>query len=732
MLQPGSTLGKYRIINKLGAGGMADVFLAEDTTLGRQVALKVLPPELARDPERIARFEKEVRASAALHHPNIVTLFEVGHEGGSPFYTMALLPGGDLKARILAGLTPEESLEIVKSLADALGYAHQQGFVHRDIKPENILFDGQGRPVLTDLGIARALGSGTRMTKVGMSIGTPHYMSPEQARGKEVDGRADLYSLGVVMYEMLTGRVPFDAEDTYAVGLMHISEPAPALPANLAALQPLLDRLLAKDPDGRFADAGELMTAIGQLQAGQPLERTVQKTQVMQQPVDKQGQVLTQVSQSSSTSPGSTSGLKWALGGGLLAVLVFGGLWLAQQNPKPAFLDSSSVAASTVGTVTHGAENGAVTNPEKEESLEPVELYEEGSVQQQIERLLAEAKRDMQSQRLTSPAGNNALERYRKILVLAPSNSQARDGLATIVSHYLSLCDEAIGEAKFAKAKDYLNKVAAIVPDAPGLAEARQRLLVAERERQRQAPAELETRKGPVRGRLWTDSTTGMEFVWVPGGCYQMGCGPWQIACDKNEKPAHEVCVEGFWIGRTEVTQGQWEKIMGSNPSYFKKGGNYPVEQVSWDNAKDFIRKLRNQSGKGYRLPSEVEWEYAARSGGKEEKYAGGSNLDAVAWYDGNSGNTTHPVAQKRANGLGLYDMSGNVWEWCQDWYGKDYYASSPRSNPCGPSTGSYRVNRGGGWGYGDWSSRSSIRSISRPGLRYNSLGLRLVLPAGY
>jgi len=237
-------------------------------------------------------------------------------------------------------------------------------------------------------------------------------------------------------------------------------------------------------------------------------------------------------------------------------------------------------------------------------------------------------------------------------------------------------------------------------------------------------------------GGDFTDPVTGMEFVWVPGGCYQMGCGSWQSDCMDEEKPVHEVCVDGFWMGKTEVTQGQWQQIMDDNPadntSIFKNTENYPVEEVSWNDTQEFLQKMTRKSGKNYRLPTEAEWAYAARSGGKEEKYASGSNDDAVAWHDGNSGNHTHPVAQKLPNGLGIYDMIGNVWEWCQDWYGDKYYGNSPRNNPRGPFLGSDRVSRGGSWKYyRDWPRRLAFRNSFRPDKRYPFLGFRLVLPAG-
>jgi len=195
-----------------------------------------------------------------------------------------------------------------------------------------------------------------------------------------------------------------------------------------------------------------------------------------------------------------------------------------------------------------------------------------------------------------------------------------------------------------------------------------------------------------------------------------------------DEKPLHEVCVDDFYIGKYEVTQDQYQTITGTNPSNFK-GNTRPVEQVSWDDAQSYIRQLNSKSGKSYRLPTEAQWEYAARSGGRDETYAGGNNLDAVAWYGSNSGSQTHPVGQKQANGLGLYDMSGNVWEWCQDWYGSGYYGQSARTNPQGPGSGSRRVNRGGGWGSGAGVARAAIRGGNAPGARYGGLGFRLVLP---
>jgi formylglycine-generating enzyme required for sulfatase activity len=212
-----------------------------------------------------------------------------------------------------------------------------------------------------------------------------------------------------------------------------------------------------------------------------------------------------------------------------------------------------------------------------------------------------------------------------------------------------------------------------------------------------------------------------MDFVLVKGGCYQMG--------DANAV-FHEVCVDDFYIGKYEVTQAQWSAIRGNNPSYSSNcGDNCPVEQVSWNDIQEFIRELSQQTGKTYRLPTEAEWEYAAQSGGKSEKYAGTSSeaeLGDYAWYDKNSGSKTHPVGQKKPNGLGIYDMTGNVWEWCSDWYDESYYKNSPKDNPQGPSNGSTRVRRGGSWSDHAWYTRAAFRYGLNPDLRNHFFGFRL------
>lgn len=221
-----------------------------------------------------------------------------------------------------------------------------------------------------------------------------------------------------------------------------------------------------------------------------------------------------------------------------------------------------------------------------------------------------------------------------------------------------------------------------------------------------------------------------IEKVYVKGGCFQMGDTFGDGA--KDEKPVHEVCVSDFYIGKYEVTQAEWVSIMGKNPSTFT-GDRRPVEQVSWNEVQEFIEKLSAKSGYAYRLPTEAEWEFAARSGGKPEKWPGVSDknrLPDYAWYDANSGEKTHVVGTKKPNGLGIYDMSGNVCEWVQDRYGDVFYEESPRDNPQGPTMGSIRVLRGSSWYSTAKGVRATLRSGSSPSSKYSYLGFRIVLPA--
>ena len=617
-LEIGARLGHYRILSLLGRGGMADVYRAEDERLGREVALKALPPEFARDPERIERFEREVRAAARLNHPNIVTVHEFGQGEGLHFYTMTLMPGGDLKARIRAnpnGMPPAEARAVAAAVARALGYAHRRGYVHRDVKPENILFDEEGTPQLTDFGIARAMESGTRMTATGMSIGSPHYMSPEQAQGLKVDGRSDLYSLGVVLYEMLTGRLPFEAGNTLAVALAHLNDPVPDLPAALAGWQPVLDRLLAKAPEDRYGSAAELAKVL-----------------------------------SAEASPPMSAKRVVPLG------------WEEE-------LFSALPLRPQVTRVVPVGHEVVPTKESKESGTKPTEI--------------------------SKPRGGVQAALVGAVLAL----------VAVGIS-YLALRDTNDPDAMSSDGGERHSEV---------------------------RPALEPNRLRAGESRVFD----GIQFVWIPAGEFLMGSR--SRHADDDEKPVTRVRISrGFWMGKYEVTQGQWKDIMGRNPSHFENcGEDCPVESISWMDVQAFMQQLNARTGGlRYRLPTEAEWEYAARAGTSTDTYAGdiveprGNDpvVNRISWYDENSGGSTHPVGQKVPNRFGLHDMLGNVWEWVGDWY-TDYPGGSVK-DPAGSPVSSLvasRVSRGGSWYYQAKLCRSAHRSGDSTGFRDNDLGFRLL-----
>ena len=283
---------RYALVRVLGSGGMAKVYLAHDEVLGRDVALKMLRGAYAEDEEFVERFKREAQAAARLSHPNIVAVYDRGRaEDGSYYIAMEYVPGGTLKERIVrdGALSPGISAGVAEQIADALSAAHDQGVVHRDIKPQNALVTRSGDIKVTDFGIARAAASPS-VTATSVVLGTAAYMSPEQAQGKVVGPQSDLYSLGVVLYEMLTGSLPFEAENPVAVSMQHVNEPAPspraANPEVPEALDAITMRLLAKDPEDRYPSAAALVNDLDRLQSGlAPTVVDAEKTTLMAAPL---------------------------------------------------------------------------------------------------------------------------------------------------------------------------------------------------------------------------------------------------------------------------------------------------------------------------------------------------------------------------------------------------------------------------------------------------------------
>jgi serine/threonine-protein kinase PpkA len=407
----------FRVLRTLGRGGMAQVYLALQESIDREVAIKVMLSALHVDESFSERFLREARISAKLSHPNIVSVYDVGVANGMHYLAMEYLPGGDLKDRIRKGLPIRDSLRILREIAGALDFAHTKGFVHRDIKPENILFSQTGAAVLSDFGIARASDGGTHLTATGSIVGTPHYMSPEQAQGKPVDGRSDLYSLGIVFYQMLTGKVPFEGDSALSIGIKHIRDPIPELPARATPYQPFLARMLAKNPDERWQTGADVVRAleIMEMEGEEQGSATIAATVISAEAVDARTEVL------QTGAGGKKSRAPLVLFALVLLAGLVGGAWYYMNGKIPGLGVSSARAPVAAAPQT-------ASKPER------------------IASLLAAARKDLDAKRYMRPENRNAYDKYRAVLSLDAANPDALSGM------------RAIGDAFIARARTRIHK----------------------------------------------------------------------------------------------------------------------------------------------------------------------------------------------------------------------------------------------------------------------------------
>lgn len=449
----------YQIVRLLGQGGMAAVYLAIQESLDREVALKILVPGLAADASFCERFLKEGRITAKLQHPNLVTVHDIGHHGDVYYLAAEYIPGGTLRERLASGPIPvADALRIALEVARGLDFAHSKQFVHRDVKPGNILFRADGSAVLADFGIAKALDSKTQSTLVGAAIGTPHYMSPEQARGESVDGRSDLYSLGVVLFEMLTGKVPYDATDAFAVALMHVSQPVPHLPQRLSWLQPLIDGLMAKEREQRFGSGSEFVSAVESLLESAPEAAAVREAwrgrHTGSRPMAR-------------VPPPPAAGRRW----GRLAL---------------ALALAAAVAVGLVALLRQGRSPSGGAHPDLAADAE-VEAPEPGGgsmvAPADVGSLLARARAlvevgmgpDHPGRGLTTPPGESAVDLYRAVLQLEPEHAEAREGLAKIADFYHRRAELAFERGLFSVARQVAEEGLKADPEHRGLLEIRTR-----------------------------------------------------------------------------------------------------------------------------------------------------------------------------------------------------------------------------------------------------------------
>ena len=686
----------YRIVRRLGLGGMATVYLGIQRSLGRPVAIKVLATDHTQSEELVKRFEHEARTIARLDHPHIVNIFDVGRtSSGQIYYTMPYLPNGDLAGRNLRE-DQSRALEIVRALADALGYAHEQGIVHRDVKPENVLFDKQDRPMLADFGIALSDSSHQpRVTREGATIGSSGYMSPEQARSQPLDGRSDIYSLGVLCYELLTGEMPFRGPDTLSVALAHIENPVPRLPMMRRAWQPFIDKSLAKRPDTRYQSAEEVLAALDAIEV-----------RVNAPPARGPAKWWDELVVRTAAIPRP---LRAMAIGFLIAIALVSLIVLLPHVPGPpatppdvasaAVADPSAAATPDLAAPVAAVEDPALATAPEQTAAEvpPVDTA-------LVDRLLAEARELTARGRLFLPKGDNAADRYLAALRADPARREAVSGIESLLTSLAERASDAIGrsdidaaraaieralalndEAKLKKSKAFaafrtavqreveerrarvrgsfdvgeLVPLAPLLPTLEKLDRETARALKADLDR----PATLLSKGGKFRDR------SGPELAMVPaqsedgdrmGYAYALSVtdvtrGAYQRFADATGRPASKCRDSQRLFARS--------KDLSWLAPGFSQTDDHPVVCVSWNDAKAYTDWLSRRTGEHYRLPTQQEWLRAAQTSVMASGCGNGNFSDACE--DGYA--NTAPVGRFPPTRFGLYDVVGNVEIWTAD-----------------------------------------------------------------
>ncbi len=731
--------GPYRIEKQLGKGGMGTVYLALDTRSQRKVALKVC--DLVDNPIRLERFKREARAAAALDHPNLCRVFDYDVQDGTPYFTMDYIAGPTLDRHLQdrGSLPLRKAVLLVRKLALAMQVAHDAGVIHRDLKPSNIAMEN-GEPIVIDFGLAHQTDatSEKRLTKLGTPLGTPSYMAPEQVKGdlRAMGPCTDIYALGIILYELLTGRPPFDGPQMVVMANVLLLAPPP-LRLLRADLDPRLEEIclkcLAKKPAERWASMTELAAVLGEWVREAPandgtatiVPRSATETQFRPASIASVPPPPLPVVEMKTLPPARVPELPPTLPAAAL------------EQP-PTLLTSLRRLPPTLLTTLQRLPRSDAMRPQwigvgvglllvvvlgllvmrsKRGPSDPGQIADNKKT---------EARKDDDPERSNSPAEKKTE---------SPTPPPEKD-------------DKSLPEKE----------------TEPPTPEPKPLPMPPEKKTEPPTPEPKPLPMPPLELAREIANSIGMKLALIPTGTFTMG-SPANEKARGTDEDQHEVTItKPFYLGVHEVTQGQYEKIMGKNPSrlFWKKAlgdkdkfqdfldtSNFPVENVSWEDAVEFCKKLselpaEKRSGRTYRLPTEAEWEYSCRGEAASSKpFHFGSSLSSLqANFNGNYPyggaalgsylGRTAEVGSYKANAFGLFDMHGNVWEWCSDWYGQDYYKNSPAKNPKGPAEGSNRVIRGGCWNYIARSCRSADRGRGTPAGRYYNLGFRVAqVPSG-
>ena len=741
------------------------------------------------------KFIKEAKTIFRLNHPNIVRILDVFEENDTAYYVMEYIEGESLSDMVTRrGAIPfAEAIGYVKAAAEALMYIHSKKINHLDIKPGNLMKRNEdGEILLIDFGVAKQYdldtSQGTTTTPVGISCG---YSPTEQYRKNGVQTfspQSDVYSLAATLFKLLTGNTPPEAMEIQDEGLPVAELQAKHIPSAVISA-------IAMAMKGRHERTQSVELFIANLQKTEDTFNVVenqQKTENIQKKEEARlpsGEDEIEALKEAEAQAMAEARAKVAAARKAREEAERKAREEAERKAekerkareeaerkireareKAEAERKSREEAEIARKAREEAERKAREEAEQKAREEAARIAHEVAIRKAREeaeaKVLAQAKAMIEAERKAREAAEaKAAEAARK----AEAEREAREQAERIAREKAEAERVAREEAaRIAREKAETERKVKAEAERRALEDAKRKVQEARMEAERKAKEEAERTQSVAEfiSNLNGDTTVmpscsteagskrqkserkavknfhigGVSFdmIWVEGGTFCMGATLEQgDDAYGDEEPVHSVTLSGYYIGKTEVTQALWESVMCSNPSTIQDN-DLPVENVSWDDCQEFIRKLNSLTGQNFRLPTEAEWEFACRGGNNSRgyKYSGGNDIDNVAWNTDNSGRKTwlrgisgrrvHHVATKLPNELGIYDMSGNVFEWCSDWYGD--YSIHAQTNPKGSDDGVYRVLRGGSWGINARSCRSSYRSGGSPSFRSSYLGLRLAL----
>lgn len=777
----------YRIIRKINQGGMSTVYLAIQMSVGRIVALKVMNPSLTSDPAFSERFQREATIVGQLSHPNIVAIYDIGRSEDLNYIAMDYLPGGSVHDKMINGLTSEEALKVTKEIANALDHAHEKGYIHRDIKPENILFRADNSAVLSDFGVAKGIVGVSRMTHVGTVVGTPHYMSPEQTRGETVDARSDLYSLGVVFFEMLTGALPYQGEDAVTIALKHISAPIPKLPIQYQIYQKLLEKFLAKDPSQRFQSGREISIAIDQLDAA---SRTPYITDTVPENLSVTALIRALIAATSHAIKwrwNKLINLRWNKENGFYAKKtsndsVFGSevattlfvtriqqqtrinaqlflknrnltrilagivlsifLWcflsvvihtqFAQQTVKsPSLLNKATKATASLFITPKPQTTVPLTTNTKPAQTASVssQAFVQASTQATTSLVANSSQPSLAlSTQTSSQSSSSAAPTYALRIKVTPSDARIR--LLNISNKYKEGIPLTSGRYRIEISKTgYKTKTESIEIKNEDLSIAFEL----------EAIPDLSNPTRAAIPNIVYGGKNAPSLIRIPAGSFTMGDDS-----NMHTAPTHKVTFnKAFAISKYEITFAEYDFFAQSTGKPLPGDNGWgredrPVIHVSWEDANAYAQWLSKTTGKKFRLPTEAEWEYVARAGTATRYWWGDTEQDAKGRancrrgcssnFSGLFGSKTAPVGSYLPNPFGVYDTAGNVSEWVQDCYEENYTEAKANGSAHEHKQCQGRVVRGGSTKDNVQRLSSSARDNIPSGYLNETLGFRLVM----